>query len=327
MKVLKLTVLMLLASCLISFNALADKKKVSFLRYQLPPMNFSDVIDGYKKVMKQNGYVEGENIEYIDLLTSTGDKASVPEAEAFTQEQKNNVDMFVSCGWVSMYARKILQDTSTPQLFIPVLKKVAYKLVPTLEAGSGSNISGIYLIYPPEKILKLLKLTLPGAKKYGVCWNSKVPADVIFKESFDELKDNMGIQIVYFDLAEGVDPVIAQLKQSGVDAFGGCVGFRKPQFDALFHLDIPIVSAKLDHENAEATKKTNEIIGFWNSFGAGGEQAAEMTLAIWEGKTTIENTVPQAIKKQVIYVNKVGTDRMGIKISPVLLKVANVVYE
>jgi ABC-type uncharacterized transport system substrate-binding protein len=320
----------LIVFCMITFltsHALADTKKVAFLRYKLPPMNFSDVIDGYKKVMEKNGFVEGKNIEYIDLLTSTGDKQSVPEVNSFTEKQKGNVDMFISCGWVSMYARKILKGSETPQIFIPVLKKVAFKLVPSLKKGSGSNISGIYLMYPPEKILRLLKLTLPKAKKYGVCWNSKVPADVIFKESFDDLKDNMGIQIVYFDLAEGVDKVMEQIKQSGVNAFGGCVSFRKPQYDALFHMDVPIIGAKLDHENPEAIKKTNDIVGFWNSFEAGGEQAADMTLAIWNGKTTIQDTVPQPIKKQVIYINKVGADRMGIKMPDLLKKVANVVYE
>ena len=301
-------------------------KKVAFLRYPLPPMDFNDVVTGYKKVMAANGYIEGRNIEYVNRITKTDDLVSVPEVDEFTHAWKDKVDMFVTCGWVSMYSRKILKDTKTPQLFVPVLKRVAYKLLPSLEEGSGSNISGIYLSYPAEKLLKLLKLALPDAKKYGLCWNSRVPADVIFKLSFEELHTTMGVEILFFDLNDGVDVVMEQLKASNVDAFGGCVSFRKPRYSALFHMNIPVVSAKLDHEDAVQMLGSNELAGFWNVFASGGGQAAEMTLDIWNGKTTIENTMPRRIRTQVIYVNAGAARRLGIRIPAPLMRIANVIY-
>ncbi len=301
-------------------------KKVAFLRYPLPPMDFNDVVIGFKKVMEDNGYVEGKNIEYIDRITKTDDLVSVTEVNDFTAAWKDKVDMFVSCGWVSMYSRKILKDSKTPQLFVPVLKRVAYQLIPSLEEGSGSNISGVYLSYPAEKLLKLLKLALPDAKKYGLCWHSRVPADMIFKQSFDELQSTMGVKILYFDLNDGVDAVMEQLSASKVDAFGGCVSFRKPRYSKLFHMNIPVVSAKLDHEDTVQMIGSNELVGFWNVFTSGGEQAAEMTLDIWNGRITIEKCLPRRIRTQVIYVNSAAARRLGIRIPAALMRIANVIY-
>lgn len=315
------------ASTMLPAAGLAENvKKVAFLRYPLPPMDFKDVVLGYKNVMRENGYIEGKNIEYIDMETKTDDLVSVPQVQQFITAHKDRVDLFVTCGWVSMYARKILQKCHTPQLFVPVIKKVATLMVPDLEEGSGSNISGIYLTYPPEKVLKLLQLTLPAAKKYGVCWNSQVPADVIFKQSFEEVKNTMGIKLFYFDLQDGVDAVMQRLKDSGVDAFGGCVSFRNPRFSKLFHMDIPVVSAKLDHEDAVRMLGSNELVGFWNAFSSGGEQAAEMTLDIWQGRTTIEKIVPRRIRIQVIYVNSGAARRLDIRIPPAVMRIANVIY-
>ncbi|WP_321491290.1 hypothetical protein [uncultured Desulfobacter sp.] len=70
---------------------------------------------------------------------------------------------------------------------------------------------------------------------------------------------------------------------------------------------------------------TNEITGFWNS--SGGELAARMALDVWSGKIQIGNIIPQRIKTQIIYVNKGNADRLGIHISPFLLKIANEVYK
>ena len=327
MSIVKWIMTLCFASMILTAASTAENvKRVAFLRYPLPPMDFKDVVQGYKNMMRQNGYVEGKDIEYIDLVTKTDDLRSVPQVQEFAGDHKDEVDMFITCGWVSMYVRKVLMDSHTPQIFVPVIREVARKMLPSLEEGSRSNISGIYLTYPPEKILKLLKLTLPDAKKYGVCWNSQVPADVVFKQSFDQLKEHMGITLSYFDLNDGVDTVKQQLKDAGVDAFGGCVSFRKPEYLPLFHMDIPIVSAKLDHENSVQMLGSNELVGFWNVFSTGGEQAAEMTLDIWQCRTTIEKIAPRRIRTQIIYVNSGAARRLGIRIPPAVMRIANVIY-
>ncbi|WP_321491291.1 hypothetical protein [uncultured Desulfobacter sp.] len=76
-----------------------------------------------------------------------------------------------------------------------------------------------------------------------------MPADILFKQSFDELENTMGIKIVYFDLAKGVGAIMEEIQTSGIDAFGGCVNFRKPRFAKLFTIDIPVISPKLDNGN------------------------------------------------------------------------------
>ncbi|WP_321491293.1 hypothetical protein [uncultured Desulfobacter sp.] len=66
--------------CLLSLSCAAGMKRVAIVRYQLPPKNFSDVILSFKKVMEINGYIEGKNIEYIDLLTDTMTRHPFPRS-------------------------------------------------------------------------------------------------------------------------------------------------------------------------------------------------------------------------------------------------------
>jgi len=92
----------------------AEMKKVVFIRYRIAPTYFATVIQEVKEGMRKRGYVEGRNITYVDVLTSTADRDSVPEVLAAVAEYKDSADMFITCGWVSMYVRDKLRETATP---------------------------------------------------------------------------------------------------------------------------------------------------------------------------------------------------------------------
>ena len=81
------------------------------IRYRLPPDNFDDTVKHFKKEMASQGYEEGKNIEYVDLLTSTGDQVSIPEVEKCVEQHKDSAAAFVTCGWVSMVVRSKLKET------------------------------------------------------------------------------------------------------------------------------------------------------------------------------------------------------------------------
>lgn len=292
------------------------KKRVAIVRYRFPPDDFASFMVSFKEEMTAGGYVEGKNIEYIDLLTSTGDQSSAHEVEAFAEKEKAVVDAFLTCGWVSMNVRKVIKDTNIPQVASPLLRPVAVNLVGgPLDKPSNSNVAVVYLMYPPEKIVRLLKMVMPSAKKYGVVYHSQVPADQYFRKSHEEvpMEGRAGLELIYFDLNEGVEKVMDQIRQSGVDAFGGAVAIRRAEFSPLFKMGIPVVGLKGDMMEPEKIKATDELIGHYDPFDACGGQAAKILREVFGGKK-IGELLPQPAEKQLIYVNLDAAKRLGISI-------------
>jgi len=312
-------------------SVISAPKQVVFLRYKIAPTYFQTVVDNFKNTMTLRGYIEGRDIEYVDIITSTADKKSVPDVIAAVNKYKDSADMFITSGWISMYARKILKDTGVPQLFVPVLRSVALKMVKDTDSSPETNISGIYLMYPPEKILRMAKFIIPNIQRYAYIYDSGIPADMIFKEAYETLKkkDRHEIDIHYFDLENGIDPVLSQLKEYKIEAYGGIVGSFKNRYK-LAVSNIPVITSftlDIDQNSIkDYVQDDNTVAGLFNSFGYCGAQAAEMTADIFNGKTTIQETVPRS-SKQVAFLNLKGAKKLGLDISFDVLEAVDIIVK
>jgi ABC-type uncharacterized transport system substrate-binding protein len=322
----------ILLFCLLSANAAhAKSKQVVFIRYPIPVSHFSTVVDGFKQTMTKRGFKEGEQVEYIDILTRSADKASVPDVMDAMAEWQDKADMIITCGWVSIYTRTKLQKTRTPQLFVPALKSVALKMLSSTTAPTETNISGIYLMYPPEKILRLARFLIPELKNYGYVYDSRIPADMIFKSAYEQLSTTKrhGITIHCLDLATGVEQVLEDLRQKNIQAFGGIIGsFQKRKELAASGLPV-ITSFTLDIEKEELEKYVQEgniVAGLFNPFRYCGEQAAEMTADIFKGKTSIEQTTPRPAK-QVAFINLKTANRLNLQVPFTALESVDIVIK
>jgi len=309
--------------------ALAKGKQVVFIRYPIAPNHFQAVVNHFKLTMLKQGYVEGRDVEYVDILTSTAGEDSVPQVRRAVARYLDTADIFITCGWVSLYAREMLQHTSIPQLFVPVLKSVALKMLPSVHEPPGTNLSGLYLMYPPEKILRLTRLLLPGALRYGYVYDSRIPADMVYLKAMQSLAPGHlhGFTPVYFDLAQGVEETVQELKRSGVDAYGGIVGLFKHQ-GRFLRLGIPVITPfTLDLEPEELKHHLTDddlVAGLFNSFGYCGHQAALMTAEIFSGKTRIQDLVPRPAM-QLAFVNLKNADRLDIYVSVDALEAVDIV--
>lgn len=327
-----LPLLFTLLFCLLAVSSVhAKSKQVVFIRYRIPVSHFSTVVNGFKQTMTKRGFKEGEQVEYIDVLTRSADKSSVPDVMDAIAEWQDKADMIITSGWVSMYARTKLQKTSTPQLFVPVLESVALKMLPSITAPPETNISGIYLMYPPEKILRLAKLIIPRLENYSYVYDSRIPADMIFKSAYEQLPatERYGITIHFLDLATGVEQVLQDLKQKHIQAFGGIVGsFQNRKELAASGLPV-ITSFTLDIEQEELKKyiqEGNMVAGLFNPFRYCGEQAAEMTADIFTGKTSIEQTTPRPAR-QTAFINLKTANRLKLQVPFTALESVDVVIK
>lgn len=293
-----------------------DIKKVVFIRYRIEPNYFSTVLSGFKEEMAQRGYVEGRNIRYIDVLTDTADRRSVPQVLQAVNLHKDTTDLFVTCGWVSLFARESLKGTGIPQLFVPVLKSVALKMVKDVKAIPGTNVSGIYLMYPPEKVLRISRLLLPGATRYAYVFDSRIPADMVFKDAYESLEKTKrhGFHIYFLDLSRGIQHVSTMLKKNNIEVFGGIVGAFKHRTE-LCESNIPMVTSfTLDVEKEDIphyVKDSTILAGLFNPFSYCGKRSADMAADMFDGKKTIENTLPGPAR-QMAFINLRAAERLGV---------------
>ncbi len=309
----------------------AQTKQVVFIRYRIAPNYFASVVEGFKTTMATQGFQEGKNIEYIDILTRSASQDSVPDVVEAVNKYKNTADMFITCGWVSMFTRNLLKGTNVPQLFVPVLRSVALEMLPSVTQPPGTNLSGLYLMYPPEKILRMSKLILPNIKNYAYVYDSRIPADLVFKKAYEELNisDRYAINLHYIDLAGGIEKTLNNLKEKRIDAYGGIVGSFKNRH-ALAASNLPVITSfTLDIDSGsigEYTHNDSTVAGLFNPFRECGMQAAEMTSEIFLGKNTIENTRPRP-SRQEAFINLRNARRMDIPISFNALEVVDIVIK
>ncbi|MBU0482677.1 MAG: hypothetical protein KKG47_16410 [Proteobacteria bacterium] len=307
-----------------------EPKKVVFIRYRIEPAFFATVLKGFKEKMASRGFIEGRNVNYVDILTRSADQTSLPDVIDGVNRHKDTADMFITCGWVSMKAREMLKESGVPQLFVPVLESVALKMLPSLIEPPQTNLSGIYLMYPPEKILRIARFVIPEIKNYAYVYDSRIPADLIFKSAYQDLPPEKmhGISIHYLDLGEGVERVRQAMAELKIEAYGGIVGSFKNQRE-LARSGVPVITSltlDIEQESLPDFLDENTLAGLFNPFRYCGNQAAEMTADIFDGLNSIENTVPRAAR-QVAFVNLKAATNLNRPISVEVLETVDVIIK
>ncbi len=308
-----------------------DTKQVVFVRYNLKDKAPSSVVSEFKKTMEERGYVEGKNIDYIDFVTHSPERESAEEVLELTKKYMTSADMFITTSWTSLYVRSRLVKSKVPQLFAPALKSTALNMLPSVDKEPGTNLSGIYLMYPPEKILRLTRHILPKIRKYAYVYDSRIPADIIFKAAYGQLNEHerYGMTVYYLDLATGTDTVLQNMSRMGIEAFGGVVGVLKNLPD-LSQSKLPIITSLLIDRNrkslSESIGSSNIIAGLYNPFDYCGKQAAQMTADIFDAKTTIENTVPVPAQ-QLAVINMISAKHLEIPIPFSALEAVDIVIK
>jgi len=307
------------------------RKQVVFVRYNLKDEPGSAIVREFKKAMSLRGYEEGKNIDYVDFITQQPERQSANEVLDVVDTYMNSADMFITTSWTSLYVRSKLAKSKVPQLFVPALKSTALNMLPSVDNEPGTNLSGIYLMYPPEKILRLTKHILPDIRNYAYVYDSRIPADVLFKAAYGQLNEHErhGIHIYYFDLANGTDTVLQKMPKMGIEAFGGAVGLFR-NLEELSGSRLPIITSLLfdrDQESLDSSiRDSNIIAGLYNPFDECAATAAHMTADIFDGKTSIEETVPQPAK-QFAVVNLYAAERLGVPVSFSALEAVDIVLK
>lgn len=189
-------IFIMVISVLIIF-ALTGCEKSKVVKIGIVNINYGlePVIAGFKSGMKKYGYIEGENIIYIDKSSIQFD-----QMDAVLKELVNRkVDLlFVVTTPVAKKAKEIVKGTSIPVVFAPVLYPVRSGLIESL-IHPGGNLTGIQAGGSTEKALELHKTAVPGSKRIFVPWKQ---GDEVAEQSLTELKEaaaNLGVELVLYE--------------------------------------------------------------------------------------------------------------------------------
>ncbi|MHB8790098.1 MAG: ABC transporter substrate-binding protein [Desulfobulbaceae bacterium] len=305
-------------------------KKVIFIRSNYKPDPGSAMVEQFKATLRERGYEEGRNIVYVDILAKPGREAVEMMMKA-TSRQRTSADLYVTAGWISLPVRVKLSASGTPQLFAPVLMEEAMSMLPSVTEPPGTNLSGVYLSYPPEKILRLARLILPQIQNYAYVFDSQISTDLVLKEAFEELRETErhGMTVHYLDIADGAEQVMRQMQDLRIEAFGGIIGAYKNR-EALAGSGVPMVTALLmdidEDEVADRIRDSNILAGLFGPLGDCGELAGEMAADLFHGNTTIDATIPRPAR-QVAFVNMATADRLSLTIPFTVLEAVDIVVK
>ncbi len=308
-----------------------DSKKIVFIRANFKPDHGSAMVDRFKATLQKRGYVEGKDIEYIDILVNKTCREAVKQMLHATDLHQENSDLFVTAGWISLPARTKLSASGIPQLFAPVLREEAMVMLPSVTEEPGSNLSGVYLSYPPEKILRLTRQLLPQIKNYAYVFDAQISTDLVLKTAFEKLQesDRHGMTVHYLNLAAGVEQVLQQMKALRIEAFGGIIGAYKNR-EALTVSGLPMITALImdieENEVADRIRESNMLAGLFHPLAYCGEQAGEMAADLLDGKKNLAATIPRPAR-QVAFVNMQTAARLRIPVPFAVLEAVDIVVK
>lgn len=301
------------------------KYKIGLLIHNPPVHNPN--IDGFKAGMRELGYEEGKNVEYIlkdasanldligkladELIALKPDLIAVPSTPGALALKKNTLIpiVFIDAGAVS----DLVKNVNAPEANI------------TGVIGGSSEFAG--------KRLEILKEIVPTLKKIIVSTDKKYPSYNSFMDSLTEGATKLGVEIAEFPTENAKDfvsklPAIINKKNGD-----GFMYFPAPNNFPLDGKDRKLIVAQLikekllsiDH-NMELGANTGILTGYGNYRFDVGKKAAALADKILKG-SEIKNVPVLFIKDLTLEINLKTAKSIGITIPKNILLQASKLYQ
>ncbi|MGI6085903.1 MAG: ABC transporter substrate binding protein [Acetivibrionales bacterium] len=166
--------------------------------------------EGFINALKDNGYVEGENITF-DIQNAQGDQTNLSTiSDRFVS---NNVDLVLAIATPA--GQSIAGKTDKiPILGTAITDYVAARLANSNEAP-GTNVSGTTDMNPIKEQIELLVKLAPDAKTVGVLYTSSEDNSILQAAIAREHIEAMGLKYVEVTVANSND--VQQATQSIVE--------------------------------------------------------------------------------------------------------------
>lgn len=277
--------------------------------------------EGFIKALKDNGYVEGKNVTFIQE-NAQGDMSTAQTiAKKFVDK---NVDLIFSIATPTTQAVK--KATSTiPIVFTAVTDPVAAGLVRSFDKPGG-NVTGTSDMEPINDQLKLIKDLVPSAKRIGIIYNAgEVNSTVQVKIAKDDAA-SLGYSIVEATVSNS-----SEVNQAAQSLVGKVDAIWLPTDNTVASSVAAIIkvanSAKIPVVAAEkGMVEGGSLATLGISYSDLGYQAGSMAIKILKGEKPANIKVETAKNLQLI-INQKEADAIGLKIPDSIMKKAQEVIK
>jgi len=279
--------------------------------------------EGFIDQMTEEGYVEGENVEYI-LRNAEGDTTvAATIANYFVSEE---VDLIFSIATpTSQAAAAAVEGTDIPVIFAAVTDPVAAELVESWEVPGG-QVTGASDWADVEAQVQL-GMDIYPAERLGVVYNAGEVNSVVQVDVLKSVAASLGIT----EIVEATAASTADVYAAAESLVGSVDAIWEPSDNTVAAAiasvvavcednDIPLFCSDID------MAKGGGISGAGLDYYVNGQTAGELAARVLEGEDP--GTIPIAMTPMtIIYLCEAAAARMGVTIPSEVLATATEVCE
>ncbi|MEM7443797.1 MAG: ABC transporter substrate-binding protein [Pseudomonadota bacterium] len=277
--------------------------------------------DGILDVLTENGYVEGENLEFI-YQTAQGNPATA--AQIARQFVGQNPSVLVPISTPSAQAMASATQEH-PIVFTAVTDPIGAQLIVNADEPGG-NITGLSDMSPLADHLDLIKEFLPDASAIGVPYNPGEANAVTLVTTLTEMAPEWGLTIVEAaaprsaDVLGAAQSLVGQVDAIYVPTDNTIVSALEAVLSVGQDSGVPVFSGDTDSVERGAVA----TVGF--DYYQIGRQTGEIVLQVLGGEHP--STIPVTIASgSDLFVNPAAAEAMGIEVPQAVLDRATVIVE
>jgi ABC-type uncharacterized transport system substrate-binding protein len=298
---------------------------VGFL-YQQSPETIGDLLRGFRQGLKDNGYVEGENVA-IEYRWAENQIDRLPELAAELVRRRVAV-IAVTGGPPSAFAAKAA-TTTIPIVFVINEDPVRLGLVASL-ARPGGNLTGVNFFSAElvAKRLELLHELVPGAARVAVLVNPAVATTTATTlRDVEAAAPALGLQLKILNASTSgeINAAFAELARDRADALfvaGDAFFFirRAQMVNLASHHSIPATYSNRDYAEAGG------LMSYGPNISDAFRQVGVYTGRILKGAKPADLPVVQSTKFELV-INNQTARMLGLTVPDKLLVAADEVIE
>ena len=168
----------------------ADPKKVAIGSFG-PHGSLTQVMDGFKAALADNGFVAGKDVVY-DYSDCNFDPSLMPQVLSKLEANKPDLLLTVTTP-MTQAAVKLIRDQTLPIVFAPVTDPVAAGLVPDWQHGSARFV-GASNMQSTETVIEFATKLLGPIKSFGMLFNPGDANDVTGKNLAEAAAKAKGVE-------------------------------------------------------------------------------------------------------------------------------------
>lgn len=280
--------------------------------------------EGFIEGLRQEGYVEGENLTILYDNSQTDGGVATQIAKNYVAKK---VDLI--CGIATPMAQSAYgsaMNTDIPVVFTAVTDPIIAELAKADRTPAG-NVTGTSDKLPVEEQMSMIRSMLPDAKKIGILYSTSEVNSISAVEEYKEKANQYGFEIVESGINTAADiPMAADALIEKVDCISNLT-------DNTVVSSLPIILEKAKTKGIPVFGSEIEQVKIGCLAGVGldyyelGIQTGKMAAAILKGEKKASEMNFITFEEGLFYANTAVAKELNITIPQELMDNAKEVFE